>query len=52
VIRDRATMREHWVPDLERWWPDGVETPGVALLKVKAERIHYWDGEDQGEIRP
>jgi len=50
IVRDKAAFAEHWVPDLERWWPDGAETPGLALIKVRASRIHYWDGEDEGEI--
>lgn len=51
IIQDRATFAEHWVPELERWWPQGPETPGVAMIKVRASRIHYWDGEDEGELR-
>lgn len=49
IITDREVMAQHWTKDLDRWWPEGPETPGVALLKVHAERIHYWAGEDQGE---
>jgi general stress protein 26 len=44
-------LEAHWTDDLERWWPDGPGTPGVALIKVHAERIHYWGGEDEGELR-
>lgn len=51
IVRDRSTMEEHWVPDLERWWPQGLDSPGLAMIKVSASRIHYWDGEDQGELR-
>lgn len=49
VIEDRATFEDHWVSELERWWPQGPATPGLALIKVHATRIHYWDGEDEGE---
>ncbi|WP_374472278.1 pyridoxamine 5'-phosphate oxidase family protein [Phenylobacterium sp.] len=49
IIEDRAAFAEHWTSDLDRWWPDGPDTPGIALLKVHATRIHYWDGEDEGE---
>jgi general stress protein 26 len=51
IIRDKAMFGEHWTSDLERWWKDGIDSPGLALIKVHASRIHYWDGEDQGEIR-
>jgi general stress protein 26 len=28
----------------------GIDTPRLVLLKVTAERIHYWDGGEEGEI--
>jgi len=51
IVRDRAALAAHWTKDLDRWWPNGPQTPGVALIKVRAQRIHYWDGEEEGEIR-
>ena len=51
VIRDKAEFERHWTSDLERWFPEGTDTPGIVLLKVHASRIHYWDGEDEGELR-
>jgi len=50
--RDRALFAEHWVKDLERWFEQGVDTPGLVLLQVRAARITWWDGEDQGELLP
>ena len=50
IIRDKALFQEHWTSDLERWWKDGADTPGLVLLKIRAARIHYWNGEDEGEI--
>lgn len=50
LIRDKAAFEEHWVKDLDAWFEDGVDTPGLVLIKVHAERLHYWDGEDNGEI--
>ena len=31
---------------------DGIrDTPGLVLIKVSAERLHVWDGHDEGELR-
>ena len=44
VVRDRAKVEELWKPHLRAWFPDGVDTPDIALLKVTVERAEYWDG--------
>lgn len=49
LIRDKSAFAAHWTDGLERWWPDGVDTPGLVLIKVHATRAHYWDGEDEDE---
>jgi general stress protein 26 len=51
VVRDSAQFADHWDKSLDRWFPQGPETPGVVMLEVGAERIHYWDGEEEGEIK-
>lgn len=50
LIRDKHMFAAHWREELERWWPDGVDTPGLTLIKVAADRLHYWDGGEEGEI--
>jgi general stress protein 26 len=50
LISDTAQFEAHWVKDLDRWFPDGIETPGIVLIKVAARTIDYWDGEDNGRI--
>jgi general stress protein 26 len=50
LIRDKATFKAHWTSDLDRWFENGVDTPGIVLIKVKATRITYWDGEEEGEV--
>ncbi|MES2712312.1 MAG: pyridoxamine 5'-phosphate oxidase family protein [Pseudomonadota bacterium] len=51
IIRDKAQFKEHWTSDLDRWFPQGIDTPGVVLIAVKAQRIHYWRGEEEGEVK-
>ena len=50
LIKDRGLLAEHWTSELERWWPQGIETPGLVLIQVTGQRAHYWDGEDEGEL--
>ena len=50
LIRDKSLFEKHWTKDIERWAHDGIDTPGLVLIKAHANRIHYWDGEDEGEV--
>ena len=50
LIRDKAAFKAHWNKDIEDWAPEGVDTPGLILIKAHATRIHYWDGKDEGEL--
>jgi len=50
LIRHKPTMQQHWVPSLNQWFPQGLDTPGVVLVRVQASRIKYWHGEDEGEL--
>jgi general stress protein 26 len=49
LIRDKAVFEQHWMKDLELWFEQGVDTAGLVLIRVHADRLHYWDGEDEGE---
>jgi general stress protein 26 len=51
LIRDQAAFRDHWTKDIGRWAKDGIDTAGLVLIKIHADRVHYWDGGDEGEIR-
>ncbi|CAM4010175.1 pyridoxamine 5'-phosphate oxidase family protein [Deinococcus frigens] len=51
LSRDKAQMKEHWSPDLDQWFKDGIDTPDIVMIQVSATRVHYWDGGDEGEIK-
>lgn len=51
IVRDKAQFAEHWTKDLDRWFKQGVDTPNLAMIHVRATRVHYWDGEDEGEVK-
>ena len=50
VVVDKAAFAEHWNKELDRWFEQGPDTPGLAMIQVHAKRVHYWDGMDEGEI--
>lgn len=43
LIKDRAELEKHWTPSLDIWFPDGIDTPGVVLIKVEAISAEYWE---------
>lgn len=51
LVRDKARFAEHWDEDLEIWFEQGIDTPGLVLIEVDAKRIHYWDGMEEGEVK-
>ncbi|MET0280732.1 MAG: pyridoxamine 5'-phosphate oxidase family protein [Steroidobacteraceae bacterium] len=50
VVRDPEAFRQHWNSDLNHWFDQGADTPGLVMVKVQAKRVHYWDGQEEGEI--
>ncbi len=45
LVDDRAKMEELWNPVFKVWFPDGLETPNLALLCVDVERAEYWESD-------
>lgn len=43
LVRDKAKIEELWNPIYKAWFPQGLEDPELALLKVKVEGAEYWD---------
>ncbi|MEZ4732374.1 MAG: pyridoxamine 5'-phosphate oxidase family protein [Caldilineaceae bacterium] len=43
LVRDRQKMEELWNPVYKAWFPDGLDDPNLALLKVHVEKAEYWD---------
>ena len=43
VVHDRAKMEELYSPSLDIWFEDGLETPGIALLKVTPVECEFWE---------
>lgn len=51
LIHDRASFEIHWQKELDRWFPQGIDTPGIVLIRAHATRITYWDGEEEGDVK-
>lgn len=50
LVRDKRAFEEHWQDNLGDWFKDGPDTEGLVMIKVHATRVHYWDGEEEGEV--
>lgn len=50
LIEDKQAFADHWTKDLDRYFPEGIDTPGVVMIRVDAKAIRYWDGADEGTI--
>lgn len=43
TVRDRAQMAALWKPELKAWFPNELDEPEIALIKVTVEIAEYWD---------
>ena len=50
LVRDKAAFKAHWVSGLDQWFEKGIDTPGLVLIKVRAIRLTYWQGMEEGEV--
>lgn len=51
LVKDKLLFAKHWDESLDRWFKQGPDTPGLVMIEVEARRIHYWDGEEEGEVK-
>jgi general stress protein 26 len=43
IIVDASQVRDLWNPTYRAWFPHGPDDPEIAILKVRVERLEYWD---------
>lgn len=43
LVHDRATMESLWSAPLKVWFAEGLDTPGITLIKVHAETAEWWE---------
>jgi general stress protein 26 len=51
LVTDKNEMKEHWNKDLEVWFKDGIDTPGITMIHVEAKKIKYWEDMEEGEVQ-
>ncbi|WP_165070459.1 pyridoxamine 5'-phosphate oxidase family protein [Marisediminicola senii] len=44
VVHNREKADQLFTPVLKAWFPEGVETPGLVLVKVESDSAEYWEG--------
>ena len=42
-VKLTAKIKELWNPIFKVWFPQGLEDPDLALLKINVEQAEYWD---------
>ncbi len=45
VVTDKQQIKDKWSPYIKAWFPNGVDDPNIALLKVAPGETRYWDSE-------
>jgi general stress protein 26 len=50
LVREKQLFVKHWDESLDKWFPQGPDTPGLILIEVRARRVHYWDGQEEAEV--
>jgi general stress protein 26 len=43
LVKDHNKMRELWKPELQTWFPKGLDEPNIALIQVNVNEVNYWD---------
>ena len=48
---DQAHIRQLWSPFAKPWFPDGPDSPDLALLKFVPDTAEYWDAPHSKMVR-
>lgn len=43
LVRDRERAENYWRPTFKAWFPEGLDDPNLALLRVRVDKAQYWD---------
>jgi general stress protein 26 len=48
VVEDDDAKRRLWLEELARWFPNGPDDPGVALIQIESTSARWWTEEGDG----
>ena len=51
LVVDREKINELWNPLYKAWFPQGLDDPQIALLRVDAEKAEYWDARSSAMVQ-
>ncbi len=51
IVDDQSRIEELWTPFARPWFPDGVHSSNLALLKFVPESGEYWDAPNSKMVR-
>jgi general stress protein 26 len=51
VDTDRGRIKDLWTAFAKPWFPDGPDSPNLALLKVVPDAADYWDAPNSTMVR-
>jgi general stress protein 26 len=43
VVRDHKLLQKLWSAELNRWFPQGVSDPDLALLRIDIQHLEQWN---------
>jgi general stress protein 26 len=43
LVKDKDKAKELWNPLYKAWFPDGLDDPHLALIRVDVQSAEYWD---------
>ena len=45
IVTDKEQIKAKWSPVVKAYFPQGVDDPNLALLKVQPTNVYYWEAE-------
>jgi general stress protein 26 len=50
IVHDKQKMQELWNPMYRTWFPQGLDTPHICLIRVNVEHAEYWDTQSSAMV--